>query len=191
MRFSGVDAGLAVMLCVSLAGCSSVAAGTSLPAAPPAPRATPPTGDGCSQISDNLDSMAAKPVASAIASNFNLSVLGGTLERTGLATSLNQAPALTVFAPTNAAFADMPSARFDAVWDNPNTLARTLKEHVVSGRLPPEQLPGTHRTLGGGEVTVENREGALIIDGNVRVTCANVQAVNAVLYVVDAVLDAD
>ena len=64
---------------------------------------------------------------------------GAGRHRRGLVDTLNCADDLTVFAPTNSAFAAMDAATMDAAIADPKGLLTTvLTYHVVPGRLAPE-----------------------------------------------------
>ena len=64
-----------------------------------------------------------------------------------------------------------------------------LQYHVVPGKLSPEDLAGTHKTLEGGEVTVEGSgEEFTVGESDANVICGNVQTANATVYIIDGVL---
>ncbi|WP_224489300.1 fasciclin domain-containing protein [Robertkochia flava] len=100
----------------------------------------------------------------------------------------------TVFAPDNAAFADLlADLGADSLNDiDPDLVAETLAYHVVAGTnaRADDISSGPLETLGG-EVTVTAGAGVSITDANGRVsnvTAANVQAYNGVIHVIDAVI---
>ena len=64
--------------------------------------AVPTSGDG------SFDGMATAPVASAASANPLLKTLVAAVTKAGLVDTLNSADALTVFAPTDDAFAKIP-----------------------------------------------------------------------------------
>ncbi len=68
------------------------------------------------------------------------------------------------------------------------TLSSILTYHVVSGKLTPGELAGTHKTLQGGEVTVSGGGEQFTVDGKAGVICGNVQTANANVYIIDTVL---
>ena len=63
-----------------------------------------------------------------------------------------------------------------------------LTYHVVPGRLTPDQLSGSHKTLEGQELTVSGSGSDFKVNGNSSVVCGNVQTENATVYIVDTVL---
>ena len=118
----------------SLAACG--ADYTAGDTAAPAPAATTPSaapsatgmdsmatfGAGCAAVPTDasnpgsFDAMAKVPVATAASGNPLLSTLVTAVKKAGLVDSLNTAPALTVFAPTNDAFAKIPAADLERCW---------------------------------------------------------------------------
>jgi len=150
-------------------------------------------GAGCAAVpteaSDpgSFDAMAKVPVATAASGNPLLSTLVTAVKEAGLVDTLNNAPALTVFAPTNDAFAKIPAADLKAVLADKKTLTSILTYHVVEGKLAPEQLAGTHKTIQGDEVTVEG-SGSDFKVNEASVVCGNVQTANATVYIIDSVL---
>ena len=152
-----------------------------------------PFGPGCADVpadgAGSFDGMAAEPVATAASSNPLLSTLVTAVGEAGLVDTLNSAEAITVFAPSNDAFAAMDKATLDKAMRDPKGLLSTvLTYHVVEGKLAPADLAGTHKTLQGGEVTVEGSGEDFTVDGNAKVVCGNVQTDNATVYIIDQVL---
>lgn len=207
MKFAAVTA-VATALALSMAACgngddsttaapatSAAAPATSAAAAPSSAAATgAPFGPGCAAVPTDpanpgsVTAMAKVPVATAAAGNPLLSTLVTAVKQANLVDTLNAAPAVTVFAPTNDAFAKIPKADLDKVLADNATLTKILTFHVVPGKLSPEQLAGTHKTLQGGELTVTGSGTSFTVNGTSAVVCGNVQTTNAVVYVIDTVL---
>jgi uncharacterized surface protein with fasciclin (FAS1) repeats len=132
--------------------------------------------------------MATDPVATAASNNPVLSQLVGAVKAAGLVQTLNTAKDVTVFAPTNEAFAAVPKATLDAAMKDPKgLLTKVLTNHVVAGRLSPDQLAGDHKTLAGTTITVTG-SGESFKVGTANVVCGNVQTANATVYIIDGVL---
>ena len=105
-----------------------------------------------------------------------------------LGDTLNSAKDITVFAPTNDAFAALDKATLDQAMADPKGLLTTvLTNHVVEGRLTPETLAGDHKTLAGTTITVDGM-GEDFTVGKAKVVCGNVQTANATVYILDGVL---
>jgi uncharacterized surface protein with fasciclin (FAS1) repeats len=133
--------------------------------------------------------MASDPVATAASNNPALSTLVTAVKAAGLVDTLNSAQGITVFAPANSAFAAMDQATLKKALADPKGLLTTvLTYHVVSGKLTPAMLAGTHTTLQGGTVTVTGSGTDFTVNGSAKVVCGNVQTANAVVYIIDGVL---
>jgi uncharacterized surface protein with fasciclin (FAS1) repeats len=150
-------------------------------------------GDGCSAIptsgKGSFNGMVTDPVATAASNNPLLKTLVAAVGQAGLADTLNAAPELTVFAPTDDAFAKLPKADLDAVLADKQQLTAILSHHVVEGKLDPSQVVGEHKTLNGDTVTITGDEmSGMEVDGSAMVLCGNIPTANATVYVIDSVL---
>ena len=154
--------------------------------------AAEPFGAGCAAVpkdgKGSFAGMATDPVATAASNNPVLSTLVSAVGEAGLAETLNTTKDITVFAPTNDAFAALPKATLDAAMKDPKgLLTKVLTNHVVPGKLTPEQLAGDHKTLAGTTITVSG-SGEDFTVGKAKVVCGNVQTANATVYIIDGVL---
>ena len=204
-------AALALALPLSLAACgsdsndsgsgsSATTATSAAPSASPSESMTEsasmdkPFGAACSQVPSDgdgsFDGMAKDPVATAASNNPLLSTLVTAVGEAGLGDTLNSAQDITVFAPTNDAFAALPKDTLDAAMADPKGLLTTvLTNHVVQGRLAPDQLAGEHETLSGKKIDVMGSGEDFTVDpGGASVICGNVQTANATVYIIDKVL---
>ena len=150
-----------------------------------------PFGPGCAGVptsgEGSVEGMADDPVATAASNNPLLKTLTAAVTEAGLVDTLNSAEALTVFAPTDDAFAAIPKKDLKALLKDKEMLTTVLTHHVVGESLTPENLAGEHETLAGDMLTVEG-EGEEFTIGEASVVCGNVQTANATVYVVDQVL---
>jgi uncharacterized surface protein with fasciclin (FAS1) repeats len=151
--------------------------------------------DACSAIptsgKGSFDGMVTDPVATAASNNPLLSTLVTAVGAVpGLADTLNGAEALTVFAPTNDAFAKIPEADLNALLADPDALAAVLSHHVVGANLDPEAVVGEQESLNMDAITVEgDTEAGMTVDSGVaNVICGNIPTANATVYVIDTVL---
>lgn len=156
------------------------------------PMADGPFGPACSAVpatgKGSFGGMATDPVATAASNNPVLGQLVSAVGAAGLASTLNTTKDITVFAPTNDAFAAVPKATLDAAMKDPKGLLTTvLTNHVVAGRLSPDRLAGEHTTLAGTRITVAG-SGQDFTVGRAKVVCGNVQTANATVYIIDQVL---
>jgi uncharacterized surface protein with fasciclin (FAS1) repeats len=176
---------------------SSAPAPTPTETATPSPSATGGMGEqfgaACSAVPTSgpgsFEGMSADPVATAASNNPVLSTLVTAVKAAGLVDTLNSAQDITVFAPTNDAFKAMPPATLKKALGDPKGLLTTvLTYHVVPGKLSPEQLAGTHKTLQGGTVTVKGSGEDFTVGPKAKVACGNVMTANATVYIIDQVL---
>ncbi|WGL51174.1 fasciclin domain-containing protein [Nocardioides sp. BP30] len=148
-------------------------------------------GPGCSSIptsgAGSFDGMVKDPVATAASNNPLLSTLVTAVGKAGLVDTLNGADGLTVFAPTNDAFAKLPKATLKKVLANKKMLTAILTHHVVAGQLDPTKVVGTQTTLDKDTVTVKGDTNGMTVDG-AKVLCGNIPTANATVYVIDSVL---
>jgi len=93
----------------------------------------------------------------------------------------------TVFAPTNAAFHRLPASMIEDLQTNSLVLDEILAYHVVPGRLNPDEVIGTHKTLQGRIVTVTGQGSDLRVNG-AGLLCGGVPTLNATVYMIDTVL---
>ncbi len=207
---------LAIALPLSLAACSSSSDAAS-PAASSTPAATSTSdsmgstpsdtmsssasmdaasavfGEGCAAVpkdgKGSFNGMATDPVATAASNNPLLSTLVTAVKQAGLVDTLNSAPEITVFAPTNDAFAKIPADTLKKVLADKPTLTKILTNHVVAGKLSPDQLAGDHKTLAGTTITVKGSGKDFTVGKeNAKVICGNVPTANATVYIIDGVL---
>ena len=109
-------------------------------------------------------------------------------EAAGLAETL-ASEELTVFAPTDEAFAALPDGVVEYLLDNPELLAEVLTYHVVAGRVTAAQVAGVSsvETLNGQSVAVAT-EGSTVRIGTATVVQADIEASNGIIHVIDDVL---
>lgn len=152
-----------------------------------------PFGAACDQVPTegpgSVEGMSEAPVATAAGNNPLLTTLADAVGAAGLVETLNSAPEITVFAPANPAFEQIPSADLEALLADKPKLTGVLTHHVVEGRLAPEDVAGTHTTLNGDEITVEGSgEEFTVGTEDANIVCGNVSTANATVYVIDGVL---
>ena len=123
----------------------------------------------------------------------NVTTLVAAVEAADLVETLNGPGPFTVFAPTNAAFDDLPDGTVDDLLmpENQEQLQGVLTYHVVPGEYMAADLTdGLELTTVNGEVltfTVDDM-GMLMINGEAIVETANVDSSNGITHVIDTVL---
>jgi uncharacterized surface protein with fasciclin (FAS1) repeats len=134
--------------------------------------------------------MAKKPnIVALAASNPKLSTLVKLVKSAGLVKALSGKTKLTVFAPTNAAFAKVPKKTLNKLATHKKMLAAVLEYHVVKGALTAAQVEKKHslKTLEGAKLTVKVKKGSVYIN-QAKVVIPNVKASNGIVHVINGVL---
>ncbi|MBQ0850275.1 fasciclin domain-containing protein [Streptomyces sp. BH-SS-21] len=152
-----------------------------------------PFGPGCASVpksgSGSFDGMAQDPVATAASNNPALSTLVTAVKKAGLVDTLNNAKDITVFAPTNDAFAKIPKADLDKVLADKAQLTKILTYHVVGQKLAPKDLEnGSFPTLEKSKLTTSGSGESYKVNDSAKVVCGNVKTANANVYIIDTVL---
>lgn len=129
--------------------------------------------------------------------------LVAAVKAAGLVETLKGAGPFTVFAPTNEAFAKLPSGTVETLLkpENKATLTKVLTYHVVPGRMTAMDIAAKAKANGGkamlttveGEtLTAWEKDGAWYLTdakgGTSKITIANVMQSNGAIHVVDTVL---
>ena len=123
------------------------------------------------------------------AGNFN--TLAAALDAAGLVNTIKEARSLTVFAPTDEAFAKLPEGTVESLLkpENKDQLVAVLTYHVAKGRVRAQEVAGlrTVETLNGQRVDIGINEGRIQLD-NSNVIAADIRASNGIIHVIDEVL---
>jgi len=129
-------------------------------------------------------------IAQIVASNPNFSTLLAAVQAADLVDTLSGPGPFTVFAPTNEAFAKIPKETLDALLKDKDALTKVLTYHVVVGKAKSTDVVMLKevKTVQGQSVTIEVKEGAVILNGNSKVTAVDIEASNGVIHVIDTVL---
>ncbi len=120
----------------------------------------------------------------------DLSTLVTAVQAAGLADALSAPGNITVFAPTNAAFAALPPGTLDSLLADKDALTQVLTYHVSGSYYPASALLGQRGrvpTLQGGFISV-NATNGVVLNHTSNVTTPDVMASNGVVHVIDTVL---
>jgi uncharacterized surface protein with fasciclin (FAS1) repeats len=210
-------AGLSAVAIIGLSACSSdksteaassssssqAMTGQAMTAAAPSSAMADPAaglvGSGCAGYAKTVPSgpgsvagMAQDPVAVAASNNPVLTTLTSALSgklnpNVNLVETLNSNPGLTVFAPTDDAFAKIDPATIEKLKTDSDLLTKILTYHVVEGQASPTAVVGDHKTLEGGSVKVAGAGPELKIN-DAGLVCGGVKTANATVYMIDTVL---
>jgi len=117
--------------------------------------------------------------------------LATALGAAGLIDTLKGSGPFTVFAPTDAAFAKLPSGTVEDLLkpENKAKLTAVLTYHVVSGRVMAADVVKLKeaKSVQGGAITI-TASTAGVTANNARVTATDIVASNGVIHVIDTVL---
>lgn len=130
-----------------------------------------------------------KNLAEIAISNPDFSTLVAAVKAAGLVDALSGDTELTVFAPTNAAFAKLPAGTLEALLADKEKLADILKYHIVAGKVLAKDVVNLDSAdaLNGKELEIDT-EGAQVRINNANVIKTDIEAKNGVIHVIDTVL---
>jgi len=133
----------------------------------------------------------AKTIPEVAKSAGTFTTLLTAVEAAGLTETLLGKGPFTVFAPTDEAFAKLPTGTVADLLkpENREKLKGILLYHVVSGKVMAAQASGltSAETVGGPKLTLKKGAAGLMIN-EATVRTADVQASNGVIHVIDRVL---
>jgi uncharacterized surface protein with fasciclin (FAS1) repeats len=119
----------------------------------------------------------------------SFSTLVQAVKAAGLLETLSGDGPFTVLAPTDEAFARIPTADLQALLTDRQALTSVLTYHVVPGKLHAEDVINlsSAETVNGQAVHVTVKDGQVMIDG-ATVTTTDIDATNGVIHVIDRVI---
>jgi uncharacterized surface protein with fasciclin (FAS1) repeats len=119
----------------------------------------------------------------------NFTILLKAIKATELEDTLNSEGSFTIVAPTDDAFAKLPQASSDALFENISKLKRILLYHVVMGNVQAEDLAEIDEapTMEGSIIAIKQSAGKMHIN-DALVTQTDIIADNGVIHTIDTVL---
>ena len=118
--------------------------------------------------------------------------LVAAVKAAGLVEALKGDGPLTVFAPTDEAFAKLPEGTVAALLkpENKQKLVDILTYHVVSGKVMSTQAVTLDKAtaLNEKEIGLGVESGALYLNGKAKVIKADIETTNGVIHVIDTVI---
>lgn len=143
------------------------------------------------EMTDDAAVPATGTVVDVAAGNPDFSTLVAAAKAAGLVEALSGPGPITVFAPTNAAFAKLPEGTVESLLlpENKEKLATVLKYHVVSGAVMSTDLSDGQKpqTLAGQTVTIDVSSAGVKVNDS-QVVTADLKTSNGVIHVIDTVL---
>ncbi len=133
----------------------------------------------------------AKDIVDTAVAAGSFKTLVAAVKAAGLVDTLKGKGQLTVFAPTDEAFAKLPAGTVDDLLkpENKEKLVKILTYHVVEGKVFAADVAKLKeaKTVNGKAVAVKAENGAVTIDA-AKVTKADISCSNGVIHVIDTVL---
>lgn len=176
----------ALRFAVALTLAASIAAPALAQTAPAAAPAAPPA-------------VVAPPAMSVVASGDTIETLKANgqfktllkaFDRTNLTALIKAQKTVTVFAPTDAAFAALPAGELDRLMKDPATLQRLLVYHLINTPIDSAKLAGAKgpvNTVAGSGLVLDG-SGQGLKANTANILAFDVKTTSGVLFVVDAVL---
>lgn len=162
------------------------------PAPTPAPQATPAPAAQATPM-PAAPGVQANNVIDVLTAQGNFTTLLAALDSAGLTDTLKSRPAISIFAPTDEAFAALPEAERTRLMDpaNADELRSLLLYHVIVADVQSSQIQGARggvETAGRVQVLLDGTGEALKIDG-ATITQADIDASNGAVFAIDKVLN--
>jgi uncharacterized surface protein with fasciclin (FAS1) repeats len=171
-----IDRLLTAAAAVSLIACAAMAQ----PAAPAAPAAAP-----AAAASGKLVPNGNLIITLRTSGQFNTFVKA--LDATNLSALLQSSPALTVFAPTDAAF---PQAKLDSMMADKPGLQKALLHYIINAKIDSSKIKGARGPVpsGAGDQIVLDGSGDVLKADNANIIQADVMTSNGVIHVIDQMM---
>jgi uncharacterized surface protein with fasciclin (FAS1) repeats len=125
-----------------------------------------------------------------VSGSADFSTLETAIKAAGLEQAFEGTEPVTIFAPTNEAFAAIPAEALRQLLlpENRNALRQILTYHVVQGSLTSDAIQaGDVNTAEGSDVTIATNSGKVTVSG-ANVTQADIVTRNGVIHAIDQVL---
>jgi uncharacterized surface protein with fasciclin (FAS1) repeats len=144
---------------------------------------------GTSAAAPSKQGMAQPNIVQTAVDAGNFTTLVSLVKQAGLVGALSGSGKLTVFAPTDAAFAKVPKATLAALGKDKAKLKAVLLYHVVKGDVTAAKVVklNSAKTLEGQTVAIKVAGGKVYVNG-AQVTAPDVMASNGVIHVINKVL---
>lgn len=119
----------------------------------------------------------------------NFKTLLAAAQAAGLAETLATTDNITVFAPTDEAFAKLPAGAVDGLLNDLPALRNVLTYHVVGAKVPSEvAVTLTEATMLNGKKVSVRFDGENLFINDAKVIAKDIPAKNGIIHVIDTVL---
>ena len=113
------------------------------------------------------------------------------LDATNLASLLQKQPGITVFAPTDSAFAALPPGELDKMMADKPGLQKLLVYHLINAKIDSTKIKGARGPVpagSGDKIVLDGTTEGVLKAENATITQSDVQASNGLIQVVDQVM---
>ena len=147
------------------------------------------TSNGVIHVIDAVIQPETRDIVQVAAEDGRFSTLVTAVEAAGLVDALKAEGPLTVFAPTDDAFAALPEGTLDSLLADIPALTDVLLYHVVEGKVMAEDVLelSEAETLLGEKVNITIEDGKVLVN-DAEVIITDIETSNGVIHVIDAVL---
>lgn len=137
------------------------------------------------------DDMSQKNVVQVAVGSEDHTTLVTAVKAAELVDALSNAGPFTVFAPTNAAFSQLPEGTVESLLEaeKKDDLTDILQYHVSLGVYKTENLTDGQviGQVNGGHITISKKDGKLMVNGTATII-ASISAANGIVHVIDGVI---
>ena len=147
-------------------------------------------GTGLVGVGRAEDKSESKDIVAVASGAGNFKTLVAAIKAAGLVETLQGTGPFTVFAPTDKAFAKLPSGTVEDLLkpENKEKLVALLTYHVVPGKVMAADVKTMKvKTVNGQELDVQVIDGKVTVD-KAKVTKTDIAASNGVIHVIDSVV---
>jgi len=139
--------------------------------------------------SDEVTEKPHKDIVETAAAAGSFQTLLAAAEAAGLVDTLKSKGPLTVFAPTDAAFAELPAGTLETLLESKEALRAILSYHVLAGAVPAQEVASMRwaETVQGQSLLIRADRNGIRVDG-AEVIKADVRASNGMIHVIDKVV---
>jgi len=118
----------------------------------------------------------------------NFKILVNAIQEAGLVDTLSNEGPYTIFAPTDEAFAKLPSETLESLLKDKEKLTEFLTCHVVQDKVMADDVRKitNAKAVNGKNITIDKSEGVKV--DNVRIVKTDIECSNGVIHVIERVL---
>jgi uncharacterized surface protein with fasciclin (FAS1) repeats len=181
-----IDRLLTAAVAVSLIAGGALAQ-TPAPAATPAAPAATPAAPAAAPAAPGAKLVPNGNLITTLRASGQFNTFVKALDATNLSSLLQTSPALTVFAPTDAAF---PQSKLDTMIGDKTALQKTLLHYIINARVDSTKIKGAHGPVpsGAGDQIVLDGTGDVLKADNANIIQSDVMTSNGVIHVIDQLM---